>query len=107
MPYREAIGMLNWAALATCPNITFTIMTVTCFTTNPGPAHWEAIKHIFHYLAGTHDLWLSYRETKCALKGYANADGSMAEDRHAITGYTFLIDGSAISWSSKRQEIVL
>ena len=31
----------------------------------------------------------------------------MADDRHAITGYTFLIDGSAISWSSKQQEIVL
>jgi hypothetical protein len=30
----------------------------------------------------------------------------MAEDRHAITGYTFLIDGSAILWSSKWQEIV-
>ena len=30
----------------------------------------------------------------------------MAEDRHAITGYAFLIDGGAVSWSSKRQEIV-
>ena len=30
----------------------------------------------------------------------------MAEDRHAITGYVFLIDGSTISWSSKWQEIV-
>src|SRR5258708_614722 len=82
-------------------------MTVTCFTTNPGPAHWEAVKCIFRYLAGTCDLWLSYGETKCALEGYANADGSMAKDRHAITGYAFLIDGSAISWSSKQQEIVL
>ena len=30
----------------------------------------------------------------------------MAEDRHAITGYAFLIDGGAVSWSSKHQEIV-
>jgi hypothetical protein len=30
----------------------------------------------------------------------------MAEDRRAITGYAFLIDGGAVSWSSKRQEIV-
>jgi len=35
-----------------------------------------------------------------------DADGSMAEDRHAITGYAFLIDGRAVSWSSKCQEIV-
>ena len=30
----------------------------------------------------------------------------MAEDRCAITGYTFLINGSTILWSSKWQEIV-
>ena len=31
----------------------------------------------------------------------------MAKDRHAITGYAFLINGSTISWSFKWQEIVL
>ncbi len=30
----------------------------------------------------------------------------MAKDRHAITGYAFLIDSSAVLWSSKWQEIV-
>src|SRR6266404_452015 len=30
----------------------------------------------------------------------------MSEDRCVITGYAFLIDGGAVSWSSKKQEIV-
>ena len=30
----------------------------------------------------------------------------MAEDRRAISGYAFLIDGGAVSWSSKWQEIM-
>jgi hypothetical protein len=30
----------------------------------------------------------------------------MAEDRHTISGYAFLINGGAISWSSKWQEIM-
>ena len=30
----------------------------------------------------------------------------MAEDHHAISGYAFLIDGGAVSWSFKRQEII-
>ena len=106
MPYHEAIGMLNWAALTTHPDIVFTVATVARFAANPGPAHWDAIKWIYHYLAGMHDLWLSYRKTKQTLKGYADTDGSMAKDRHAITGYSFLIDGGTISWSSKQQEIV-
>ena len=40
------------------------------------------------------------------LIGYTDTDGSMAEDRHAISGYAFLIYGGAISWSAKRQEII-
>ena len=52
------------------------------------------------------DLWLSYSETKHVLEGYADADGSMAEDQHAIMGYAFLIDGGTILWSLKHQEIV-
>ncbi len=106
VPYHEAVGALNWAALATCPDIMFAVATVARFTANPSPAHWDAVKRIYHYLAGTHDLWLSYGETRRTLEGYADADSSMVEDRHAITGYAFLIDGGAISWSSKRQEIV-
>ena len=38
--------------------------------------------------------------------GYTDANGSMAEDRHAVSGYAFLIDGSVVSWSLKKQEIV-
>ena len=79
--YHEAISMLNWAALATCPDIAFPVTTVARFTANPSPAHWEAVKQIFHYLAGMCNLWLSYRERKQTLEGYADADGSMAEDR--------------------------
>jgi hypothetical protein len=38
--------------------------------------------------------------------GYADADGASQEHRRAISGHVFLIDGGAISWSSKKQELV-
>jgi hypothetical protein len=101
MPYHKAVGALNWAALATHPNITFTVSTVVHFTTNPRPVHWDAIKWIYRYLAGTLDVWLVYGETMCTLKGYNDADGSMAKDHHTISGYAFLINSGAISWASK------
>ena len=44
--------------------------------------------------------------TKSELEGYADADSSMAEDRKAISGYAFLVNGGAVSWSAKRQEII-
>jgi len=43
---------------------------------------------------------------RAELRGYADADGSMAEDRHAISSYAFVVHGGAVSWSAKRQEIV-
>ena len=106
VPYCEAVGMLNWAALATCPDIVFAVATVARFSVNPGMAHWNAVKCIFHYLTGTHNLWLTYGESRRTLVGYADTDGSMTEIRCAITGYAFLIDGRAVSWLFKKQEIV-
>jgi len=80
VPYCKAVGALNWAALATCPDITFAVVTVACFAADPGPAHWEAVKQIFCYLLGTCNLWLTYGEVSSPLEGYADADGSIAED---------------------------
>jgi hypothetical protein len=64
------------------------------------------VKHVFRYLKGTRDLWLTYGGSEQKLTGWADADGNMAEDRHAVSGFAFLIDGGAVSWSSKRQEII-
>lgn len=39
VPYCEAVSALNWAALATHPDIAFAVATVACFLANPGMAH--------------------------------------------------------------------
>src|SRR6266487_1382475 len=50
---------------------------------------------------------LTYGSGKQGLEGFSDADGSSQEHRHAISGYAFLIDGGAVSWAAKRQEIVV
>jgi hypothetical protein len=106
VPYLEAVGSLMYASLGTRPDISFAVQTVSRFSKNPGLAHWDAVKQIFRYLKGTAELWLTFGEVKGDLVGYADADGSMAKDRHAISGYAFMLYGGAVSWSAKRQEIV-
>jgi len=106
IPYREAVGSLMYASLATCPDISYAMTTVSCFLTNPGMPHWEAVRQIYCYFLRTKDLRLTYGGVPSVLVGYVDADGSMAEDCKVISGYAFLIDGSAVSWSSKKQEIV-
>jgi len=49
---------------------------------------------------------LSYGGDGKELTGYADADGNMPEDRHTISGYAFLLHGGAVSWTTKRQEII-
>ena len=106
IPYHEAVGSLMYATLGTRPDICFAVQTVSRFNSKPGLAHWEAVKRIFHYLKGTKELWLAYGGSKRELVGFVDADGSMGEDRRAISGYAFIINGGAVSWSAKRQEII-
>jgi len=106
IPYLEAVSLFMYTSLSTCPDISFAVQTVSQFSKNPGLAHWDAVKQIFHYLKGTADLWLSCRAVKDNLVGYADVDGSMAEDRHTISGYAFMLFGGTVSWSAKWQEIV-
>jgi hypothetical protein len=106
IPYHEAVGALMYAMLGTRPDISFATTTVAKFSSNPGLPHWEAVKRIYRYLNGTRGLWLTYGGEMKALVGYADADGSMAEDRRAVSGYAFLIDGGAVSWGTKKQEVV-
>jgi hypothetical protein len=35
-----------------------------------------------------------------------DADGNMAEDRHAVSGYAFLANGGAVSWNTKCQNVI-
>lgn len=106
VPYREAVGALMYAAMGTRPDIAFAVSTLAQYSHNPGWAHWEAVKHIFRYLLGTKNLSLEYGGERKGLEGFVDADGASQEHRHAITGYVYLIDGGAVSWASKKQELV-
>jgi len=106
VPYRKAIGSLMYAAVATHPDITFAVSTLSQFLENPGEAHWQAVKQVFRYLAGTHNHVLTYGAEQYDLTGYTDADGALQEHRCAISGYAFLIDGGAVSWMLRKQELV-
>jgi hypothetical protein len=106
VPYREAIGSLMYASVATRPDISFAVAALSQFLDNPGEVHWEAVKRILRYLSGTKDFVLTYGNECHNLIGYTDADGATQEHRRAISGHAFLIDGGAVSWSSKKQELV-
>ena len=105
-PYHETVGSAQYAAYGTQLDITYVVNTLSRYLENPSLAHWNAVKHCFGYLLGTADWKLTYGKVEKDLEGYADADGSMHKDRKAISGYAFMIDGGAMSWCTKKQEII-
>ena len=51
-------------------------------------------------------LVLTFRTQVQGLVGYVNADGATQEHQRAITGFAFLVNGGAILWGLKKQELV-
>jgi hypothetical protein len=59
-PYVSAVGALMYLAIATRPDITHAVSVLCRFMSKPSPAHWKAAKHLFRYLRGSVDYWLTY-----------------------------------------------
>jgi len=103
--YQSAVGSLMYAMLGTRPDISYAVSKVSQYSTNPDPTHWTAVKRIFHYLAGTPHRGLCYGMHGSGT-GYTDADWATGDDRKSIGGYTFVVNGAAISWNSKKQSTV-
>jgi hypothetical protein len=108
IPYRELIGGLVWLSTATRPDLAFAVCILSRFVDNPGLAHWNSAKRVLQYLKGTRTHALTYgaSDSTLGLDIFADADGMSLENRKAVSGYAFILNGAAVSWSSKQQEIV-
>jgi len=74
VPYASAVGSLMYAILCTRPDICFAVGLVSRYQSNPGTAHWQAVKRIMRYLRGTTDLVLCYQVGDLILRGYFDAN---------------------------------
>ena len=55
------------------------------------------------YCVSTRELKLTFGRNQEGLQAYSDADDGAQFHRRAYSGYVFLVDGGAISWSSNRQ----
>ena len=69
--------------------------------------HWQAARGVVRYLSGTVHTGISYGHVVAPLVGYCDADfAGDVDTRRSTTGYVFVLNGGAISWSSRRQPTV-
>lgn len=107
LPYRELVGALMYAAVATRPDIFYAVSFLAQFNNSYNVRHWKMAKRVIRYLIGTKDIGLEYRKTDDSITGYVDADwGGCPLDRKSYTGYAFMLSGAAISWKSQKQKTV-
>ena len=99
-----------WAQVAMYLDLSFVITLLTCFQSNPGPAHWKSLLHVLTYIKHTLDYCITYsQDSEESIKpiGYVDADYRGDLDTHRSTlGYIFMMVGGPVSWSSKHQQMV-
>ena len=106
VPYASVVGSLMYAMVVTQPDIAYVVGVVNRFMYNPNRSHWNAVKHVFRYLAGTIDHGiLSGPNPTSGVVGYTDSDFvSCVDSRKSTTGYCFKFGNGAISWKRKLQE---
>jgi|UniRef100_A0A2N9FJA2 hypothetical protein len=107
VPYANAIGSLMYAMMCTRPDICYVVGLVSRFQSNPRLAHWKVVKRILRHLKETMNYVLCYQGSDLRLIGYSDTDwGSDLDEHKSTSGYAFLLNNGAITWSSKKQPCI-
>ena len=108
--YQAAIGSLNYAAIATRPDLSLAVGMLSQHMVNPGTDHWSGVKRVLRYVKGTLDYGLRFEaspDDSFALHGYSDADwAGCNETRKSMSGQVFKMGNCTISWRSRKQSIV-
>ena len=111
--YGSLVGALLYAALSTRPDIAHAAGVLSRFIAHPRARHWVAAKRVLRYLAGTSHLGLEYggaSERGAAVEltpNYCDADwAGDVTDRKSTTGFVMKVNGSTVSWASRKQSTV-
>ena len=93
------IGSLIYLMIGSRPDIAWSVTRLFQYMQNPMQLHVDACKHIFRYLQGTLDAWITYNSGKnSGLIGYSDADwGENRDNRQSTTSYVFLMADRAVT----------
>ena len=132
--YRQAIGELIYCMVTTRPDISFPLIKLSQYSTNPAREHYDAVKEIFHYLACTINDGIHYwrpspepslepstesfdvettdsdatiQDQSHATKSASDADwGGDTNHRRSVTGFVVKLAGGAVYYKTRFQPVI-
>src|SRR5207248_5268244 len=92
-------------------DLAFTLSRLSKYCSAPGRVHMQAARHALRYLRSTTSLGITYKAQRRSpiikLEGFSDSDyAGDTDNRRSTSGYVFTLNGSAISWRSKQQDLV-
>jgi hypothetical protein len=106
-PFREVIGSLMYLSVCTRPDISQSVGALSRYMSAPQKEHWDAAKCVLRYVKGTSAYGIVFGAGAKGLVGYCDSDyAGDIDTRRSTTGYVFVLNGGAISWSSRLQPTV-
>ena len=108
--YLNLVGNQMHLSVVSRPDVCFAVYNLPQFVSNPGTAHWCALKHLQRFLKGTEFLSVVYnRSEKLELLGFLDSNWATDnDDRHSTSGFCFKLNsfGSVVSWAFRKQGYV-
>ena len=105
--YRSMIGMLFFDANCLRQGIRFTGGLLSRFLSKAHRIYFSCSKRILLYFSGSQLGFYYGSAPSVNIFGYTYCDWAVAVgDRKSIGGYTFTINGTPVTWSSKKQTSV-
>ena len=104
--YQSMIGSLTYLAIATRPDIAYSVSELAQFNHQPKELHLTAIKRIFRYLKGTKTWKLMYQKTREKIEVSTDASWNRTADGKGFSGYITNMGKNIISWKCKKQVFV-
>ncbi|XP_059670848.1 secreted RxLR effector protein 161-like [Cornus florida] len=106
--YKQIVESLMYLT-TTRLDIMYGVSLISRYMEHPTELHLLAAKRIFPYSKGTINFGILYKiGRKSDLLGFTDSDyAGDPDDRRSTSGYVFKMGSGAVSWSSKKQQIVI
>ena len=104
--YQLVIGSLLYIMLGTRPDISFAVIKMSQFSSNPTEEHLQKALYIVRYLSSSKELCIVYSGTgdSNGLCVYSDTDwAGDVETSRSTTGYAIFLGNGIVSWLSRRQ----
>ncbi|XP_045802570.1 uncharacterized mitochondrial protein AtMg00810-like [Trifolium pratense] len=105
--FKQIVGSLMYLT-TTRSDIMYVVCFISRYMESPTELHLKVAKKVFHYLKGTTDFGIFYMKNGgSVLTGFTDSDyAGDLDDRRSTFGHVFMMGSAAVSWASKKQNIV-